>query len=221
MVENFLNYDKITDTIMFFNKYITLNFCVNLTRKSKNGIMSFHSEYEFYSYGENYERESHTIKRMIDSYFLINDSRDFNNSIVIRAQDILMLRFLLSDQILPWFVGKHRVFNFDNNGRLILRGNWKQQEFPLSEYKFIGFAPIILEYDDGTLKEGIRFIFNSSDNYVDIDVNKFFEFYHYIMDTNMYTTAAILLNYVKTMPYECNMIDLRNKNEKKGFFDQN
>lgn len=219
MVENFLNYDRITDTIMYFNRYITLNFCVNLTRKGKNGNMSFHSEYEFYS--ENYERESHTIKRMIDSYFLINDSRDFNNSIIIKAQDILMLRFLLSDQLLPWFVGKHRVFGFDNNNRLILKGKWKQQEFPLSEYKYIGFAPIILEYDDGTLKEGIRFIFNSSDNYVDIDVNKFFEFYHYIMDTNMYTTAAILLNYVKMIPYGCNMTDLRNKNEKKGFFDQN
>ena len=30
MVENFLNYDKITDTIMFFNKYITLNFLTRL-----------------------------------------------------------------------------------------------------------------------------------------------------------------------------------------------
>lgn len=226
MVANFLDYDRITDTLMYFNQFVTLNFCVNLTRKNKNTgqLTHFHSEYRYEN--EYLGKESQSIKRFVDGYFMINDSRDYTNSIIITAKDILMLRFVLSDKVFPWFVGKKKVFAFDNTNKLMLRGNWKTVEFPLSEYKYINFKPILLTYEDGTYKEGLRMIINSSDNILDIDINKFFEFYYYMFNVDMYLASITLLNYVKMIPYDCNCIDVSrgnnmndNSNKKRGFFD--
>ena len=63
---NFLNYEKITDTLMYFSKDICLNFCVKLKRKNKNNeIVSFHSEYKYKHDGN----DCYSIKRIFFPVF--------------------------------------------------------------------------------------------------------------------------------------------------------
>lgn len=211
----FLDYDKISDTLMFFSKDITLNFCVGLTRKNqRNEIVHFHNEYEYKSNG----KQCYSIKRSINAYFTINDYRDYNNGVMIRAQDIALLQMIMNASIIPWVVGPKRIYAFDSNQKLIIKGKWNQVDFPLSEYKYLSFAPIVITYQDQTMKEGIRITINDKSNYVDIDINKFMEFYYYICNTDIYSAAIGLLNYVKSGPYGLNQT---NMNKNGGFKDDN
>lgn len=218
---SFLDYDKITDTIMFFNQHVSFNFCVNLSRKksSNNTIIPFHSEYKYTS--EYLNRDSYSIKRNIDCYFVINDIKDYNNSVIIRPGDIIMLKMLINDLVIPWYIGNKRVFHFDNNKRLIIRGKYSKAQFPVSEYKYISFIPIILDFEDGTQKEGIRMELNSPDNYIDMDINKFFEFYYFVSETNMYNAATNMLNYVVSVPHMVNLYDMTRDHGKPNMYNAN
>lgn len=217
---SFLDYDKITDTIMFFDQCTTFNFCVSLSRKNKNNnIVPFHSEYK---YGNEYlGKESYSIKRNIDCYFVINDIKDYNNSVIIRPGDIIMLKMLINDLIIPWFVGTKRLFHFDNNKRLILKGKYSRAEFPVSDYKYIAFTPIIIEYEDGTQKEGVRMELNAKDHYVDMNINKFFEFYYFVTETNMYNAATNMINYVVSVPHNVNLYDMTRDHGKPNMYHAN
>lgn len=220
---NFLDYDKITDTLMYFSREISLNFCVNLTRKNQQGnVIHFHSEYNFYN--ESLGKNSYSIKRNITPSFIINDNKDYRNSILIRPQDVSLLQMVLNSNIIPWVIGPKRIYHMNQDNKLIIKGKWNQVDFPLSDYKYISFAPIIITYQDSTMKEGIRFTINDKTNYVDIDINKFMEFYYYICNTDMYNAAIGLLNYVKTGPYGENLYTFgkdNNYNKDNGYNDWN
>lgn len=208
----FTDYDKITDTIMYLSQYITLNFCVNLTRKNKatKKVISFHSEY---SYDSDYmNKKCYSIKRGFSAFFILNDSRDYNNSFIIRPQDIVLLQMVMQNNIIPWFIGPKRIFGLDSDNKIIIKGKYTPVDFPISDYKYLSFMPIVIEYEDNATKEGIRIIINDKFNYIDIDINKFMEFYYYICNTDIYCAATNLLNYVKIPPYGLNMIDMNSSN---------
>jgi len=206
----FLDYDKISDTLMYFSEYITLQFCVSLSRKQSktNKVLRFHSEYKYRNNDDG--RDCYSIKRNFNAYFILNDSRDYNNSFVIRTQDIVLLQMVMQNNIIPWFIGNKRIFGLDDKHNIIIKGKYSPVDFPISDYKYISFLPIVCVYEDGATKEGIRLVINDSGNFVDIDVNKFMEFYYYICNTDMYTAAVTLLNYVKMSPYGQNMMDIDN-----------
>lgn len=196
---NFLDYDKISDTLMYFDQNVSLRFCVGLNYKNKLGEnVSFHAEYT--------TSTGRYIRRNIHAYFIINDNRDYKNSIMILPKDVAMLQMLMNNAIIPWMVGNKRIYSENDNHELIIKGKWSLAEFPLSEYRYMTFAPIIVSYQDGTFKEGIRMTMNSKDSYVDMDINKFMEFYYYICNTDMYSAAVALLNYVKQSPYGMNTL---------------
>ena len=66
---------------------------------------------------------------------------------------------------------------------------------------------------DESVKEGIRMYINSDDTYVDYDINKFMEFFYYMMNTDMYNAAQNMIQYIKTQPYGTNLKDLNSKKE--------
>lgn len=204
----FLQYDKISDTLMYFSKDVLLKFNVNLSytnQKNKKRI-PFHVEYAYNSSKGDYK--AYSIKRQISCYFSIEDITNFDNNILIRTQDIVLLRMLLQNNILPWIMGSTRIYGFDEDNNLIIKGKFTKVDFPLSDYKFISFFPIVINYTDNTSKEGIRMIINKSDNVVDIDINKFMEFYYFISDMDMYSVASSMLAYVKMQPYGENLYDM-------------
>lgn len=206
---NFLDYDKISDTLMYFCQEISLKFCVGLSRKDKLGnIVHFHNEYKYENSKLN--KTSLSIKRNINPYFMIDDSTNFDNSIMIRVSDIILLRMVMEKITIPWFIGVNRIFGFDKEKKLQIKGKWTPADFVLSDYKYISFAPIVIVYENGSTKEGVRMTVNDKSNYVDMDINRFLEFYYYITNTDVYNAAIGLLNYVKQGPYGVNLTDMNN-----------
>lgn len=212
-VDSFLNYDKISDTLIYLTNDVVLRFNVNLAKKSKdNKRVPFHSEYAYTTAKYGTPQTIYSIKRNFTYYFTIDDTRDFMNNVLLRAQDVFMLLYLLNHQVLPWFMGNNRIFGFNKQNQLNIIGKYTQVEFPLNDYKYMMFLPIILTYEDGTSKEGVRMIINQQNNAVDIDINKFFEFYYTIKNTDMYNAALSMINYVKTTPYGQNLVSMDNNN---------
>ena len=227
---NFTDYDKITDTLMFFNQQYQLNIVVQLNWISKsNKINPFHSEYKYKKDG----RTCYSIKRDINVSFEIKDRENYEDSVYIKPKDMILFNMMIQDQVITWYRGSTRIYSFDNNNKLRIRKKFTPAEFPLSDYKFIRFIPIVIDYDDNTSKEGVRLIINHDDNYVDLEIGRFMEFVYYITNIDLYNAASSMLNYVKTAPYGTNMIDMedqfrddsyqdtkREKRTGKGYFDK-
>lgn len=203
----FTDFDKITDTILYLSNDVTVSICLNLNTKSKDGkVKNFHSEYKYYS--DNLGKDSYSIKRTVQPYFSINDLKDFKNSIMLKVNDIWMLKMLLDNKVMPWFIGKTRLFFFDENNKLQIKGKYDIQEFRLNDYNSIAFAPIVLRFEDGTDKEGIRLFINTKERFVDITVDVFISFYYLITHTDLYNAGANMLNYVKMAPYDCGLFEM-------------
>ena len=233
MAENaiiFLDYDKISDTLIYFSQEITLRFNVQLGRKDKDGKRKFfHRETAYESKYSNVGPVA-SIKREMNFFFSIDDSRDYLNNIMIGIQDVFLLRILMEKNIIPWFIGNKNIFGLSpDDGKLIITGEWKLQQFTLTDYKYLQFEPIILDYEDGKSGYGIRMTVNHPENFVDIDLNRFMAFYYIISNTDMYSAANSMVCYVKQEPYGINMYNMLGEgrtignqkvNNGKSFFDK-
>jgi len=201
---DYTDYDRITDKLMFLSNTITLNFTVVLAKKDKMGNRShIHYEAEYPSKFRD-QNMSRSIKRDILYYFTIDNSTDFGNGLVLRPQDVEILKMLLDQQILPWFFGVKRVFGIKDN-KLFVKNYGDPVVYAQSDYKFISFTPIVFEYEDGTFKEGIRIYLNNQDAFADLDIDRFMQFVNIIKCTDMYNAALNMINYVKIPPYGVNM----------------
>ena len=216
---NFTDYDKITDTLMYLDRRYQLNIVVHLTTHNtkSNKINPFHTEYTYNNNSK--DKTCYSIRRDINVAFEIKDRDDYEGSVYIRPCDIIFFTMMVQEQIIPWYIGKHRIYSFDNNNQLLIKGKFKPAEFPLSEYKFLRFTPIVLSFADDTYKEGVRITINKNENYVDLDIGKLMEFIYYINNTDLHNAASSMLNYVKTMPYGVNMIDLQQNFKEDSFRD--
>ena len=200
---DFTDYDRISDTLMFLSTTIKLCFTVVLCKKDKMGNRAhIHSEYEYPSKFRD-QNMARSIKRDINYYYTIDNMNDFGNGLVLRPQDIEILKMLLDQQILPWFFGKNRVFNIKDN-KLYIKEFGEPVVYAQSDYKFVSFNPIVFTYEDGKYKEGIRIYLNSQDAFADLDIDRFMQFVNIIKCTDMYNAALTMINYVKIPPYGIN-----------------
>ena len=232
-INSFVDYDKITDTLLFFNNIITLDISTQLSRKDQktSNVLSFHSEY---TYPIN-NRNNHSIKRYINCFFIINNKKDYTNSVIIRPGELPLLQMIMENSF-HWFMGNKKIFGFNDNNEMIIKGKYSTLDFPLSDYKYIAFEPVIIQFQDSTFKEGIRMYINSSEIFVDMTIDKFMNFYYIVKNLDIYSYCANMLCYVKTPPYNQNMVYLDDNNEsgkystsydmdditkrKKSFFDK-
>ena len=206
---SFLEYGRITDVLMHFDKFYTLNFTVSMIRKKDDRIFYNHAEYMYYN--DKMEQNMISIKRVIDCGFTIVNSQDTNVFLMIRPKDIYMMRYVFDNMILPWYIGDKRIYKFDNNNALVIRSKYTPVELPLSEFAYIKFIPIVYEYADGNYKEGVRMYINDDNNYVDYPLNTLLEFYYYITSVDMYGAAQNMIQYIKTQPYGTNLKDFNSK----------
>lgn len=209
-------YYKITDTMMYFDRRRSLQIAVKLLSKDKDDgkVRSYHNEYGFTS--TQIGRKVVSIKRMVSYGLLINDSESYEDTLFLTAKDIIPLQFVLK-QVMGWYVGDKRIYEI-KDGKLVLEKNCTNRQFPINEVQFLEFSPVILEYSDGDLKEGLRMYINRYESFVDMSIDKFMEFFYYIMHVDIYNAALNMLNYVKTEPYGINYTDIEEKRE--NFFDK-
>lgn len=202
----FTDFDKITDIVMYLSSDITLNICLVLNKKNKDGnYQSFHSEYKYLNTAG---KNCYSIKRNIQPFFQISDSKDYKNNVMIKAQDVIMLKMLIENNVLPWYMGNTRIYFFDKDNKLQIKGKYEFQNISMSDYAFLAFAPIILRYEDGTEKEGVRMLINSRDRFIDMQIDTFLAFYYNITSIDLYTAGVNMVNYVKTQPYDVNIISM-------------
>ena len=192
----FYDLDRISDTLLFFSPDITLRFNVKLSRKSVSGDRIFFSRE--YGYPSNYPgvQNGYTLRRDMVFYYTINDRNDYRNNVIIKINDVVVLRVILNS-VMNWFVGKHRIFGESPDKKLIIKGKWSEIEVPLNDYQYLKFLPIVITYEDQKRIEGLRMQINHPNNFVDMTITKFMEFYYIICNTDMYACAIALTNYAK------------------------
>lgn len=215
----FTEYDKISDTLMWFgaSKY-KLRFCVQLNRKDQNnGVRPFHSEFGFYN--ENLGKKSVNISRDYKYFYSIERSNDFEGSVILRQNDAEVLRFLINNRMYPWFFGSKSIYGMDANNGLCLKRNVKDVILPLSNNSYMGFRPIVINYENThESKQGVEITINENTNSFEIDIDNFLQFTSIILHTDMVNCAMSMLNYVKTKPYHVNYFE--SGEPKRGFFDK-
>jgi hypothetical protein len=201
----FLDYDKISDVLMYFSSDVMLKFTVQLgKRDQENHRRFFHREVIYESKYSNVGPVV-SIKRDMNFFYSIEDTKDYMNNVMITIQDVYLLRTLIEANIIPWFIGPKNIFSTNpDDGKLVITGKWSPQQFTLSDYRYLEFYPIVLLYEDGKTNYGVRMIVNGPNTYADMDLNRFLGFYTIIAQSDMYAIASSMANYVKTGPYGVN-----------------
>ena len=201
---NYTDFDRISDTILFLDNIHTLDFVTRLSGKDKNGYRRFYefeSQYQSNQYlGTDIGR---SIKRNMSFYYVITNKTLFTGGITLRVNDVFILHTLIQNNILPWFFGSTRIFK-EKNKRLVIIGEYKPVLYTKDNQNWINFDPIVMEYEDGGFKEGIRMTINSNDDFIDLNIDRFLELYGCLNYQNMYLQAEAQCNYAKTAPYLAN-----------------
>jgi hypothetical protein len=206
----YIDYDKISDVILWFNRNYYLKLNVRLSRNDKSGNrIPFHSEYKT-EYNNNI---TYSIRRDYSVFFSVecNDkSIADRNYVYLYPEDVYVLNMLINNNILPWFMGDNRIFGKDKENKLYLKyTDVERQYLPLQGGGFLSFAPTVIEYVmDDTCKEGINVGINHDNITFDITVDKFFQFAYILANTDMISAAIGMINYVKVKPWLVNYKDL-------------
>ena len=202
---NFVDYDRISDLLMFFDQNTTLEFIVTMSSKDKNGNrVFFHSEWDYNSNKYIGVDKGHSIKRRMTFYYAINDKRAMDRSFIIRPEDAMTLSMIIESQILPWYFDpKRKIFSIID-GQLKITGRYQDIFFAKNEYSYLRFQPCVYTFEDNTYKEGIRMYVSSENVFVDMEIDKFLGLYYYLSRTDMYSVACSMVSYAKTQPYDIN-----------------
>ena len=204
----FVNYDRITDNLLWLGRTgngesVYLKFVVDLVKLDQyNNERHFHSESKFYS--KKLQRNSQSITRNYNCYFVLNAGMD-NIGCILRPSDVQLLNMLIDSNIMPWFMGETRIFGMKGDTMRVL-GNYMEQTIPLNERSYIKFIPVVITFEDtNSYKEGIRLELNDRNTCVDLTIDKFLELVYILRNTDMINLAAAMINYVKIPPYNINI----------------
>ncbi|MCM1215945.1 MAG: hypothetical protein NC548_15670 [Lachnospiraceae bacterium] len=210
----YLDYDKISDTLLWLNNNTLLRFNVTLASKDKfQNRKSFHHESVYESKFSNV-RNAYSIKRDMNFFWTIEDLKNpMTNNVMITLNDIFFFKFIVENKILPWFIGNKSIFGTNpDNGSIMIKGKWKPEQFALTDQHYLEFHPIVISYNDGkTTSYGIRMIMNDPNNIIDMELNRFMAMYQLIVFSDAYAIACSMVNYVKIGPHGLNLYDVRNR----------
>lgn len=237
-------YEKLVDDVYFLGNAVVLRMNVVLAKKSDDGRRFYYHNEFLYSTNKYIDTNQIVTMRRSFDYFLTIENNKYidgeKESLMIRIQDMLILRQLLSN-VYAWFTSQQyrNLFAF-SKGKLILLD--KVDPIVISGLalgKYLSFEPTIVSYDNAEY-EGVRMYLNSKSNYVDMTVDRFMGFYYLISTIDLYQSAQLLLNYhgrpemgthVTTFNDEATMEEsgfveikqtrqLPNKQRQKSFFDK-
>ncbi len=200
-VPMWIDYDKITDSLMYLSNGASIQFSVNLKYTTKTGeTRSFHNEYI-------YGNGSVSIKRQYDFCIII---KLLDQYVMITINDIYLIRMQL-DKIEKWFTAT-KTFGIKNQQLFVVNKKKPIRIYGLVQRKWLEFEPIVITYEDGMQEQGVRMTLSDYNYFVDIGVNKFFGM-KYLFDTvDMFQMAQNMLNYVGRPERGTNITDLRDQN---------
>ena len=200
---DFTEYDRITDTLMYLNDDVTLNFTVALSRKSKNGDRLFY-HYESIYGSDKYGGSLRSIKRSMSFYFVLDVKSNFNHGFILRPQDVEILNRLITSKVLPWYFGNEKEAAFQIIGDKLVLTDFQPAVYTQAtqfETKYLSFEPIVVIENEQECR-GVRLIM-SSGHIIELTIDKFMGFYH-LLHTDMYSVASTMTTYAKVPPYAVN-----------------
>ena len=191
---NFLDYDKIADDLIWFDKDIVLRFNVKLASKTADGKRRHYLNEIQYKAKKYIDKDKVlTVRRHFDYYLSIDVRYEFESSVLIKAKDMLNVRARLK-MASKWFADG--IFGKDKKGKLHVVGSPRPIDITNLSGKYIRLEPAIITYDNEEQIEGVRLILNG-ERQVDISVDKFMELLYVINGMDMYTCAIGLVNYIR------------------------
>ena len=199
---NYIEYDRITDTLMWLSDNLTLNFTVGLSRKSKSGERVFY-HYESKYGSDKYGTPLRSIKRQMNFAFTIDCKEDFLAGIMLRPQDVELIVRLIEMKVLPWFLGDAKTNAYQVKDDKIILKEFEPVSY-VQESKWISFEPAVYvdPYNEMETR-GIKMEL-STGPYCILPVDKFMGLLHILATTDMYAVACSMCNYVKSSPYGIN-----------------
>lgn len=222
-------YEKLTDTLIFFGEGVTLDFVVELAYKYQGQRRYYYSEYRYVSHRYDEDVGVVGIKRTPIYYLqLVQKNNPFFLRINRAMQSALQQIMEEADK---WYSPKSKVFQYKEDKLTVVGEHLLRMPFP--DGFGIGFAPVVL-YNNKLFDKGCRLYLNDSNNFVDISVDKFKEFLNIIQKLEMYTAYLGVLNQVRLTRSEMKdhrFIDRSNDNDQAfsknskaqgrgNFFDQ-
>lgn len=193
-VVSFIDYEKISDTMMYLGNNVYLRFNIRLAKKGIDGKRyHFHKEYQ---YPSNYINQNDiiTIKRDFEYYISIENvkEKDLDFFCMITISDILLLRATLNN-VSHWLDGTIKTYGI-KNGKLVILGKHDNISMPLVTNKILKFEPIVITNINDEQSQGIRLYIDNVAT--DIPANTFMGFVYLMNTIDMFSSAQIMLNYI-------------------------
>ena len=191
-VISYIDYEKISDLMMFLGNNVNLKFNIKLAKKGLDGRRyHFHKEYQYLS---NYINQENiiTIKRDFEYFLSIESQKDQDFFCMITINDIILLRSVLSN-VVHWLDGSIKTFGIKNK-KLILLGKQEPIVMQLVTNKILKFEPIVIINANDIQSQGIRLYIDGV--YTDINANTFMGFVYLINTVDMFGCAQVMLNYI-------------------------
>ena len=187
----YTNYDKLSDNIVYLGSKLSLRLNVYLSTKSDNGRSRFfHTEYKYeYKYGGTL----YSMRRCFD-YFLSLTKYDEDVSIMIRVQDMIIMREKL-EEVAKWF-SSNNVYAIKDR-KLIIKTKQKPIVVAgLAGAKYLQFDPVVLTWESNEEQSpGLRITLSDPAVFADITVDKFYALLYIFQTINLYEAASLLVNY--------------------------
>ena len=206
----FTEYDKISDTLMWLgNSKYQVKFVVQMGRKKFGKFESFHKE--FLRYSDKYDKNVMSIRRDYSYYYSIERAKGLEGSVMLRPNDVEILKYIINTKIYPWFFGGKNIYGINQNKELCLKKSVMAAQITLNEASYMKIRPIVYKYElTNELKQGVSMEINDKSNKIEISIDTFLQFTNIILNTDMAVAAMTMLNYVKIKPYGQNLMDMNN-----------
>ena len=204
----FFDYEKLSDDLLFLGNNVVLRLNVSLAKvNNKNNErerVSAHKEFLYPSSKYVDADRLITLRRSFGFYLTLEKLDIKDATVMIRVQDILLLRAKVNEALM-WF--DNGTFGIKNKNLYIIRKPVPIIVSGFPESKSIKFEPIVIQWDETQLQQqGIRMTFGFEDAYVDIPIDKFYGFVYVLNSINMFESAQLLLNYLGRPEYGSNMV---------------
>lgn len=202
----FVDYDKITDTVYELGQKMVLEMVVSLSRKNDTTGDRYHYHKEFRYDSKYSSRKMVSIKRLFDYYLQLVKIDTPMSGIMIRVQDMYLVLAKLKEA-LKWFETAG-VFGVKSGTRdLYIKTSQPPIIIPeLTQGKYIQLDPVVIVYEStGMQTQGIRVTLGNMSIFSDVPMDRFYGLVYIMSNLDIYCAAQNMVNYLQRPEYGTNL----------------
>lgn len=202
----YVDYDRMSDDIYFLGGSGKFILRMNVSFAKKMDDDTRRHFYHEYSYDSKYSDKGRvvSIRRSYDYYITLESLNDKLNGVMIRPQDMILLRSRLAE-VASWFSSD--VF-IARKGKLMV--NKRPSPIVIDGFpdrKSIKFEAIVIDWEDSSQTMGVR-ISLSDVIFSDITIDRFYGFIYIMNSIDMVQSAQSMLAYLGMPEYGTNRYEV-------------